>query len=126
MPSDIFLVIERALRHYEKRVREQPVPGQHGLPLAVLRVVAGLAAPHGGVVHAGQVVVYQGVGVYHLQAARYRHGLVCLAAEHFDRGEQHAGPQALAFGKQAVAHRFAKDPRRLAGLERVFGRRGQE
>ena len=88
-------------------------------------VVGGLAAAQVVVVHAGQVVVNQRVGVNHLdRAGKGQRRLRFAAAEGVECKHQH-GAHALAARLQAVAHgldqlSLAAVERRQITLQRVF------
>ena len=91
--------------------RLQGVSRQHGQRLTVDLVVGGLAPAEVVIVHAGQVIVDQGVGVDHLHCAGGGHGVIPV--EPFFPGQagkfqgQHR-PQPLAAGEKAVAHSLVK------------------
>ncbi len=62
------------------------------------------AAPQIVVVHAGEVVVDERVGVHDLDGRReLRHAFPARPAQGFVRGEDEGRPQALALAEQAVA-----------------------
>ena len=59
-------------RRFE-RLGEQSVSGEQGVRIAVDDVICRLSAPQVVVVHAGQIVVNERVGVYHLNGAGIGH-----------------------------------------------------
>ena len=64
----------------------QAVPGQHRHGLPVLHMAGGLAPAQVVVVHAGQIVVDEGVGVYQLQGAAEGEGPPPVAAGQIAEG----------------------------------------
>jgi hypothetical protein len=63
------------------------------------------AAPQVVVVHAGEIVVHQRVGVHHFHGGRQlRHSGRRCAVECLMRRKHQRRPQALPFAQQAVAH----------------------
>ena len=106
-----------AVRISAEGLRLEGVPRQDGHGLAVDLVVGGLAPAQIVVVHAGQVVVDQGVGVDHLQCAGRRAGPPASRrpASRAELQRQHR-PDPLAAGQQAVAHGLVQvAPVRLSG-----------
>ena len=96
-------VFQGSGKHRLKGVVEQAVAGEDGLSHAVDHVVGGAAAPQRVVVHAGQVVVDERIGVDHLHGAGKVQRFLC-AAEHIRGRQQHRRAQALAAGHDAVTH----------------------
>ena len=91
--------------------RLQGVSRQHRQGLAVDLVVGGLAPAKVVVVHAGQVVVDQGVGVDHLHRAGGGHGVIPVKSLFPRQAGKFQGqhrPQPLAAGEKAVAHGLVK------------------
>ena len=97
-----------------KGLGQQGVAGEHGDSLAEHLVVGQLAAPVIVVVHGGEVVVDQRVGVDALDGAGQGQRVGFVAAAGRGRGEAQRGADALAAGKQRVAH-GAVDGGRLGG-----------
>lgn len=87
--------LERGGQHGFKGEVEQTVAGENGLSHAVNHMVGGTAPAQRVVVHAGQVVVNQRIGVNHFHRAGKIQRLL-RAAKHIRGGEQHRGPQTLA------------------------------
>ncbi len=92
---------------------QQRVPRQQGHGLAEHHVIGGLAPPELVIVHTGQVIVDQRVGVNHFHSGGGAKALLpphgALTA-HYPRGkEQQERPEALAPGEDAVPHRLV-DP----------------
>ncbi|CAN4032121.1 aminoacyl-tRNA hydrolase, partial [Dysosmobacter welbionis] len=85
-------------------LRLEGVPRQHGQRLAVDLVVGGLAPAQVVVVHAGQVIVDQGVGVDQLQGAGHGQGrLPVRKARQPGKLQGQHRPDALAPRQQAVS-----------------------
>ena len=87
--------------------REQAVPREDGLAFAEGHVAGGFAAPQVVIVHGGQVIVDEGLGVDVFQGRGAGEGDLRRASERF--GGQHAEHRthALAPGFEAVAHGLA-------------------
>ena len=97
----------------------QTVAGQNGDAVAVHDVQRRPAAPQRVVVHGRQVVVDERVGVNQLDRAGGRQREVARGRVDGLRGrERQHGPQALAAGEHAVAHRLADERRAPGGLGR--------
>ena len=102
----------RVAREQCERFGQQPIPGENGHRFAMNDVRRRTSAPHGVVVHRGEVVVDQGVRVDQFDRARRRHrepaGILRrqpdAGAASFCRGEDEHRPQALAPCEEAVAH----------------------
>jgi hypothetical protein len=93
--------------------RLQRVAGQQRIGLAELHVHRGLAAAQHVVVHAGQVVVHQRIGVDQFGGAgrAQRRGLV--AADRFAGGQHQQRPQPLAAVEHGIAHGVAQQHGRI-------------
>ena len=87
-----------------ERLRQEGVPRQNGHGLAVDLMTGGPPPPEVVVVHAGQIVVNEGIGVDALQRRAQRKGLPGLPAQRFAEGQGQHGPDPLAPRQQAVAH----------------------
>ena len=112
-------------RHQRERLRQQAVAGQDRHAFAEDHVAGRPSAAQRVVVHRGQVVVDQRVGVNELeraggrqrQRAPLRRRLRRWPRDRFGGREREQRPQPLAAGEEAVAHGFA-DARR-AGRRRT-------
>ena len=101
-----------AFRDHGECLGQQRVAGQHGDAFAKDFMVRGFAATQIVVVHAGQVVVDERVGMDALDRAGQGHGGRGLAADGFARGEAEDGPNAFPARKNRVAHRLVDRGRR--------------
>ena len=123
-----------ALRGDLKRLRQQRVAREHGDAFAENFVVGRLAPAEIVVVHRGQIVVDERVGVDALDGARERHGVFFRTAAGRRRREQDGGTHPLAAGEERVAHRLVNGGGlgffgRQKFIERGidgFGARGEE
>ena len=84
--------------------RLEGVSRQYRQGLAIDLVVSGLATAEIVVIHAGQIVMDQGIGVDQLQSAAYRHGLVPVQTAQPGKLQRHHRTQPLAAGENAVPH----------------------
>ena len=122
------------LRGDFKRLRQQRVAREHGDAFAEDLVVGRLATAEIVVVHRGQIIVDERVGVDALHGAGERHGVGFAAATGFGGGEAERGAHAFAAGKERIAHGFVDGGwpgffGRQEFIERGidgFGARGQE
>lgn len=82
---------------------EQGIPRKQGGRDVELNMACGLSAPHGAVVDAGKVVVYEGIGVeaFHGNGCGERVG---AEVEKFARGKQEHRPDAFAARVHGIAH----------------------
>ena len=116
----------RLAREQRERVRQQRVAGENRHAFAVNDVRRGPAAPQCVVVHRGEVVVHQRIGVNHFERTRRRErqvpGRVSVLAVPFGdslrRRESQDGTQPLAAGEDAVAHRLGHHGGRRARLRK--------
>ena len=86
--------------------RVQRIAGQHRDRLAVNDMTRGPAPPGRRIVHGGKIVMDEGVGMNQLDRARSGQDRLCRHPRHLRPGEHEDGPQPLAAGKHAVAHRL--------------------
>ena len=120
----------RFAREQRERLRQQRVAGENRHALAEDDVGRRAAAAQRVVVHRGQIVVDERIGVDQFQRARggKREGVrvrEAFAAAFRDRlrgREDEHRPQPLAAGEEAVAHRLADDGGCLAGRRHEVGR----
>ena len=84
--------------------RLEGVSRQYCQGLAIDHVVGGLAPAEIVIIHAGQIVVNQGIGVDQLQSAAYRHGLMPVQTAQPGKFQRHHRTQPLAAGENAVPH----------------------
>ena len=94
------------MRENVKRLGEQGVAAQDRHALAKNLVAGGPAAAQVVVVHAGQVVVHQRIGVQDFHRAGRGHGLHGIAATGFGGGKAEDRTQTFASGENGVAHRL--------------------
>jgi len=87
-----------------KRQRLQRVAHQQRGGLVEFDVTGGLAATQDIVVHAGQVIVHQRIGVDHLDGGGHDFDPRRICRRQFARGESEQGPHALAAAEHGVAH----------------------
>ena len=113
-------------QHGLKGQRQQPVPGQNGHAFPVDAMVCGLSPSQVVVVHGGQIVMDEGIGVNHFHRAGPWHRLLPCAARRVAGGQQQHGAQAFAAGHEAVAHgaqqRFRRAAGRQGGVQRFLRR----
>ncbi len=83
---------------------EEGVAGEDGHAFAVDFMAGGAATAEVVVVHAGEVIVDEGVGVHDLDGASGGEGFVDVAPAGFIGGESEDGAESLASGKNGVAH----------------------
>ena len=127
-----------AARQHREGFCQQRVAAEDRHALAVHDVQGGQPAAEHVVVHRGQVIVHERVGVNQLEGAREGHrlrtGLVRAerrladGPDRFRRGKREQRPQALAAGAHAVAHgvgdeRRAGRRRGELAFERILDRR---
>ena len=79
-----------------KRLRQKAVAREQRLAFTENLVVCGLAAAHVVVVHAGQIVVDQRIGVHHFDGAGKRHRFLLRAAAQLAELERQHGAHALS------------------------------
>ena len=94
------------LQHNLKGQRQQTVASQHSHCLAKNLMVGQAATTIIIVIHAGQVIMNQGICMNHFQTAGYRQIVIALAAQSLSRCHQKNRTDALASGHQAVFHRL--------------------
>ena len=85
---------------------EQSIPRQDGGGLSVNFMVGGPPPAQVVVVHAGQIVVDQGVAVQHLDGSRKGFGCGGIAPQHVAYAEHQNRPHPFAAAHQAVAGRL--------------------
>ena len=95
---------ESSLKGGDKGVGQQSVPRQQGGGLRKLPVARGFAPTVVVIVHTGQVVVYQGIGVDHLHRRPKGHGLFLWNPVGAGELQCQNRPNPLAPSQQAVAH----------------------
>ena len=95
-----------ALRGDLKRLRQQRVAREHGDAFAENFVVGRLAAAEIVVVHRGQIVVDERIGVDALDGARERHGDCVAATTRFGGGQEQSRAHSFSAGEKRVAHRL--------------------
>src|SRR5690606_18397894 len=88
--------------------RQQGVSRQDGDALPILDVAGGPSPAEIVVVHAGEVVVHQRVGVDALDGGGGRERGVVAAATGFRRGQAEDGTKPFSAGEEAVAHGFVQ------------------
>ena len=89
-------------------LRVQPVPREDRDILAEGHMAGGLATAQPVVVHRGEVVVDQRVGMDQLDRPRQRQHLATLQPHRLGGGERKHGTDPLAAGQQRVAHRLVQ------------------
>ncbi len=106
---------------------QQRVAGQHRRRLVELPVRGRLAAPQVVVVHAGQVVVHQGIGVQGLDRGADPQSPILRNVEQSRAGQDQEGPEPLSAGENRIAHRLLHPGVMAGGLgqEGVKGQVGQ-
>jgi hypothetical protein len=92
------------LRENLERLRQQSIAGEDGDAFAEHFVVGRLAAAEIVVVHRGQIIVDQRIGVDALDRTRRRQGVHVVPAAGLGRGEDERRPHPLAPGEERVAH----------------------
>lgn len=85
---------------------EEGVASEDGDGVAEDLVGGGAAATEIVVIHAGEVVVDEGVGVDQLDCASCGKCCIGIATAGFGCGEDEDGPQSFASGEDRVAHGF--------------------
>ena len=93
---------------------QQTIPGQNGHGFAVHPMIGGLSPAKGVVVHGGQIVVDQGIGVDHFQRTGEGHGLLPVVPQQVIRSQQQHRADAFARQQQTVAHGAAQGLGHLA------------
>ncbi len=110
--------------HRSKRLREKPVPGQDGHGFAVDLVVGRAPATKIIVVHAGQVVMDQGIGVDAFHRAGGRQGRGFQPSRGPGRGKTENGTKAFSTGEETVAHCLVDESRMAVpgnqAIQRLF------
>ena len=96
-------------------LRLQGVPGQDGHRLTVDLVAGGTAPAEVVVIHAGQVVVDEGVGVDALHGGGEGQRLLQTPPAELTEGQRQHRPHPLAPGQEAVAHSLLEPPIGLPG-----------
>jgi hypothetical protein len=91
-----------------KRQREQGIPGQNRQGFAKLLVTGRAAAAEIIIVHRGQIIVDQRVGMHHFQGATRGNGKFRLSAAGFAGQHRQYWAKAFSPGQQAVRHRLAE------------------
>ena len=93
-------------QQHPKRLRLQRVAGKRCHRHAVNHVVRRLAAAQRIVVHAGQIVVDQRIGMHHFQRAGKRQRSEVVQPAQTRKFQRQHRAQPLSAGEQAVAHGF--------------------
>ena len=83
-------------KHHLKGIGQQSIPCQHGHPFSKHLMVGGLAPAKIVVIHGGQIVMDQGIGMDHLQGAGNRQGILHIPAQHLAYRQGQAGPKPLS------------------------------
>jgi hypothetical protein len=113
-------VVARA-REDGEGVGEQAVAGEHRGGLVVDLVHGGPATAQVVVVHGGQIVVHQRVGVHQLEGHGRRQGVIDavveLVLQHARDAQAHEGAQALAAAEQRPGHRLAQASGRSGAVD---------
>ncbi len=104
----------RAGQDFERQGKKA-IAGEHGGGFVEPPVGGWLAAPQVVVIHAGQVVVDERVGVQGFDRRRRPRRASGGAAEQASAAQGEEGPQALAAGEHRVAHSLAHTPVRRLG-----------
>ena len=92
-------------QHFEG-AGEQRVPGQDRGRLVEGLVAGGFATAHVVIVHRGQIVMHQRVGVQHLDAGGNAGGAAAIDTEQGGGLHHDEGAHALAAAKHGVSHGF--------------------
>ena len=87
-----------------ERLRLESVSCQHRHSLTVNLVAGGLAPAEVVVIHTGQIVVNQGIGMDQLQSAAKGNGPPPLAPHQVTESQGHYRPHPLTSGHEAVSH----------------------
>src|SRR4051794_25030704 len=115
--QDVRRIARLTLEHETHGLREQTVAGENRDVLAEPDVTGGLAAAQVVVVHRRQVVVDERVGMDQLERGRRGHHPVRIEADGLRRGQRQNRADALAAGKQRMAHRLLQAAGRLFAAE---------
>ena len=91
---------------YFKSLGQERIASEDGDAFPVDLVTGGAAATKVVIVHRGEVVMDERVGVDTFDSAGQRHGVSGASTTGFCGGECQDGADALAAGKKAVAHGF--------------------
>ena len=92
------------LRDDREGFGEEPIPCQHRDAFSEDDMSGGLTAAQIVVVHAGQVVVHEGVGVDDLNRTGGTEGVPGISTAGLRSSETENGPEALAAREDGVAH----------------------
>ena len=115
------IVARRFARQQRERLRVQAVAREDGDPFAVHDVQRRLAAAQRVVVHRGQVVVDERIGMDHLDRAggRQREIDSRRSGHGVGRRKREDRPQTFAAGEHAVPHRVGDDRRAVRRLAKI-------
>ena len=105
--------------HEAEGVGEQGVASENGGRLVEGLVAGGPPAPEIVVVHCGEVVVDEGIGVDHLQRGGEGHRRIRRQAEQGGGGQAQHGAKPFPARKQAVVHGFLEPPLHGDAVEAV-------
>ena len=87
-----------------KSQRQERVAGKNGSRFAELHMASGDSAAQVVVIHCGQIVVDERIGVDHLDRTRRGHRRLDRSAGRLARQQRQQGAQPLAAGQQAIRH----------------------
>ena len=93
-----------------KRRSLERIPRQQGQPFTVFHMAGGLAPAKLVIVHAGQVIVNEGIGVKHFHCTGIVQRRLHLAASRLAELQHQHRPHPLASGQQAVPHGVQQFP----------------
>ncbi len=94
-----------------ERFGEQPIAGKDRHPLTGDDVQRRTSSPHRVIVHGGEIVVDQRIGMNQFDGACGRHRERAVAADCIGAGQTKNRPQTLAAGHEAVLHCLQHDSR---------------
>ena len=101
--------------HDFERKRQQRVSGENRQRLAIDFMIRRTSAPQIVVIHRGQIVVNQRIGMNAFQRRRRKRDLRARFAEEFGGHQQHDRAQALSARQRAVAHGLVQPRRKRLG-----------
>ena len=108
--------VQARAEHRLKREVQKTVAGENRLTFPEYDVIRRSSAAEAVVVHSGQIIVNQRIGMNHFDCARKIQRVVRIFAQHIHRRQQHRRTQTLSTRKQAVAHGFDQQIRLFADL----------
>ncbi|MPM71090.1 hypothetical protein SDC9_118053 [bioreactor metagenome] len=103
----------RAKRERIKREGKKPVSRENCVRFTKRFVVAGLASAHVVVIHRGQIIVNQRIGVDHLQRAGGIDRVLRVTAAEFAGRHAERGADSLAAGEHTICHALLQNRRAL-------------